>query len=609
MWLQISVVIVVLFFAITYCLIKFRVWQSFRTKTAGNVQLKDLALILLITIPYSFLSFYHLGSFKNQQMWYGNLPNKFIALKFAQPQQLGEVSFFACTVNGDFKIEGFTDNLRNTPIMLANQNDGKSKLNVICAWRVFQISSEAKFSQLKLTVISPQLNISKMLVRDHNQQIINQFQVSAGFVNKLDDISNLFVHAESEVKNYKKATLYLDAPYTAYSAMFFDDPSYAMMAYNYLEKIPYFNTAHPQLGILIISLGIILFGMNPFAWRFMSLASGVFLLPLIYLLAQKIFNNRRLSFFATLLMALDFMHFTISRLAVIEPFVTLFLLLGIYFFHNYLSFRFVNWRKAYRNLFYAGIYFGLAVATKWTAMFSLLFIFAYGIKVELFDVERYHHKLALFKLILLWLLIWLIIPFGIYLLSYIPFFIIAKPDNIWSLFGHLQYVMWHDHTVLMVQGKNPGARWWTWPLDLFPQSIYFWFNPTSLRSHSIVLMGNPIIYWVSILAIPSFAYYCFRAKYSKFLLVVICALWLPYIFIKRVELLYYFYAITPFVFIAISWWLSRLYSASSYGKKLVYGYFLLVGLAFIMFYPVISGIEINRTYVFYWLHWFKTWWF
>ena len=608
MWLQIYLVVIVFVITCTYCAIKFKIWKSISNFFGNSVLCaKDWLLISLIIIPYLLLSFYHLGSFTNKQMWYGNLPNKFIALNFSKPTQLSEVSFYACTVNGNYKIEGIT--AAQSIQLLATQDDSKSKLNVICAWRVYPISTIAKFTQLKLTIISPQLNISKMLVKDQNQQVINQFQVNASFDNKIDDIANLFVHSDSEVQNYKKATLYLDAPYTAYTAMFFDDPSYAMMAYNYLEKIPYFNTAHPQLGILLIGIGILCFGMNPFAWRFMSVMNGVFLLPLIYLLAQKIFNNRRLSFFATLLLALDFMHFTINRLAVIEPFVTTFLVLEIYFFYNYISSRFVDWQKSYRNLFYAGICFGLAVATKWTAMFSLALIFAYGIKVEIFNARYHYTKLSLIKLIWWWLLIWLLIPCGIYFISYIPFFSIAKPNGLWSLFGQLQYTMWHDHTVLMVQTHNSGARWWSWPLDLFPQSLYFWFDPATLKSHSIVLMGNPVIYWLSILAVPYFCFYSHRHKITQFLSVAIFALWLPYVFIKSFELLYYFYAITPFVFIIIAWWLDRIYATSSLGKKLVYGYFFIAGFIFILFYPVISGIEVNRAYVFYWLHWFKTWWF
>ena len=88
--------------------------------------------------------------------------------------------------------------------------------------------------------------------------------------------------------------------------------AHGLRAHSRLE--PYENT-HPPLGKLIISLGIRMFGMNPFGWRFMGTLFGVLMLPILYHLLKRLFGSTFLCTAGTVLFAFDFMHYVQTRIA------------------------------------------------------------------------------------------------------------------------------------------------------------------------------------------------------------------------------------------------------------------------------------------------------
>ena len=100
--------------------------------------------------------------------------------------------------------------------------------------------------------------------------------------------------------------------------------------------------------------------MNPFGWRIAGTLFGVAMIPVMYMFGKKIFGDRFLSFCAAFLMMFDFMHFTQSRIATIDVYVTFFVILMFYFMYDY----FVNksyetgFRKSLKPLFLSGLFFG-----------------------------------------------------------------------------------------------------------------------------------------------------------------------------------------------------------------------------------------------------------
>ena len=131
------------------------------------------------------------------------------------------------------------------------------------------------------------------------------------------------------------------------------------------------------------------------------------------------------------------------------------------------------------------------------------------------------------------------------------------------------------------------------------------------RPNTIVLMGNPAIYWLSIPATLLILYTWLknRTNYvAASILIAIFAQYLPFALIKRLSFLYYFYPTTPFIILAITYTLKLVFTSKNKSHIYVaYAYIGLVILLFVLFFPVLSGIEIPRTYTVNTLWFLKSW--
>ena len=94
--------------------------------------------------------------------------------------------------------------------------------------------------------------------------------------------------------------------------------------------MPIYETTHPPLGKDFIMLGIALFGMTAFGWRCAGTLFGVLLVPLAWCFARRLTRKPWVAATAGVLLALDFMRFSQSRLATIDIYGTFFILLGAY---------------------------------------------------------------------------------------------------------------------------------------------------------------------------------------------------------------------------------------------------------------------------------------
>lgn len=112
---------------------------------------------------------------------------------------------------------------------------------------------------------------------------------------------------------------------SAMNGTYFDEIYHGRTAYEMIHKLYCYENTHPPLGKIFIACGVLMFGMNPFGWRFMGTLFGVFMVPIIYLFAKRFFNKEWISIVTTLLFAFDFMHFVQTRIATIDVFVTLLL--------------------------------------------------------------------------------------------------------------------------------------------------------------------------------------------------------------------------------------------------------------------------------------------
>ena len=159
---------------------------------------------------------------------------------------------------------------------------------------------------------------------------------------------------------------------TCLNGMYFDETYHARTAYELLHGMEIYERSHPPLGKLIIALGICLFGMTPFGWRFMPTLFGAAMLPVLYILAKRLFRRSDYAFCAAALLALDTMHFAQSRIATLDGILVFFILLMYLFMTDYLQTDLFTaaLEKQLLPLGACGLSFGLGVAVKWPALFA-----------------------------------------------------------------------------------------------------------------------------------------------------------------------------------------------------------------------------------------------
>ncbi len=110
-------------------------------------------------------------------------------------------------------------------------------------------------------------------------------------------------------------------------------------------------------------------GSNGFAWRLAGVLAGSILVALVYLLAATMFSRRRIAVLAAAFVAIDGMSFAMSRIAMNDIFVTLFIVAAYLVFWQVWSGRWA--RSAWWALPLTGVLIGLAAATKWVGFYAL----------------------------------------------------------------------------------------------------------------------------------------------------------------------------------------------------------------------------------------------
>lgn len=143
---------------------------------------------------------------------------------------------------------------------------------------------------------------------------------------------------------------------------------------------------HPEVGKWLIALGEWAFGMDPTGWRMASAVVGSLMVLVMCRFATRVTGSVLLGWVAGLLLALDGLHLVLSRLALLDIFLAFFLLGAVHcvvadrqWFRARLAAlapdgTATGWgpRVLWRPwLLAAGVWFGLAAGTKWTALYPL----------------------------------------------------------------------------------------------------------------------------------------------------------------------------------------------------------------------------------------------
>ena len=137
------------------------------------------------------------------------------------------------------------------------------------------------------------------------------------------------------------------------NSSYFDEIYHVRTAIEHQKDIWPYEVSHPPLGKLIIGIGISLFGVTPFGWRFMGTLFGVLMLPVMYVFLKKLFGGKVVPVLGTVIFAADFMHYVQTRIATIDTYAVFFILLMYLFMYLWCE----DGKKRYLAL--SGLFFGI----------------------------------------------------------------------------------------------------------------------------------------------------------------------------------------------------------------------------------------------------------
>ena len=409
---------------------------------------------------------------------------------------------------------------------------------------------------------------------------------------------------------------------TYMNSMYFDEIYHGRTAYELLHGLPVYEWTHPPLGKELMALGVAAFGMTPFGWRFSGTLVGVLMLPAIFLLARVLFKRPWAALLSALLFALDEMHLAQTRIATIDSYAVLFILLMTACMVRYMQMSLLtDGNRTLVPLGLSGLFMGLACASKWTGIYGgvgLAVLFFWTVARRVCEVRRAQRDLprkeaeALRALLTRRLAVtlgccvvfFIVVPFVIYVLSYIPHFSAAGGLTPMRFLKE-QERMFKYHADL-TSPHSYESRWFDWLLGFRPVWYYGDHNAPEGLASSIQCFGNIAIWWPSLLALVALAATWLRRVLGRkeagdpvpaILLIGYLAQLVPWMFIERSTFLYHYFPSLAFAILALVYWLVRLHDR--FGKRagvLIAVYALVALVVFALYYPFATGETMTRTY-------------
>ncbi len=413
---------------------------------------------------------------------------------------------------------------------------------------------------------------------------------------------------------------------------------------------------HPPLGKWMIAAGELVSGTGSYGWRVSSAVTGTASVMLLAVIVQLLFGSPIWTFTGGLLLAVESMNFVQSRTAMLDIFVTFWIVLG--FVLLLLDRRWIERRTAERAgphaqpapvdaapaagapdpeaalppapepagrapsplwrpwRFAAGAALGAGFATKWSALTAIAAVVALSFIWEVTRRRRSGSGRPILESIPAegfgLVLAFVVVPALVYVASYVGWFAHFG----WSLreWSHLQAAIFDYHRHLQTTDPATGepvhaylSQAWKWIL-LYRPVLYYAHYENGLRQ-VIYTNGNPAIFWGALLSIPYVAYLWIQDRdwRAGFAVVAIAGLYLPWFLVSRPQFLFYATPITPFFVLACVLALKRLSEirlqglpSTANGVRSVRPYvpvaigFVVVAVGlFVWFWPVLTGGPIS----------------
>ncbi|MFF2364867.1 dolichyl-phosphate-mannose--protein mannosyltransferase [Streptomyces sp. NPDC058122] len=385
---------------------------------------------------------------------------------------------------------------------------------------------------------------------------------------------------------------------------------------------------HPPIGKYVIGLGEWMFGFNPFGWRFMTALLGTLSVLLLCRIGRRLFRSTFLGCLAGLLMAVDGLHFVMSRTSLLDGVLMFFVLAAF-------GCLVVDRDRARARLaaalpadeyglvrpdadiaettrlgwrpwrWTAGLMLGLAIGTKWNGLYILA---AFCVLAVLWDAAsrrvagaRSPYVAALKRDTGITFLATVPVALAVYLVSWTGW--ILSPDNgkggyfrnwavtdgkggNWTFLPDWLRSLWHyEHEVYKfhVGLSSPHtyqSNPWSWIVAGRPVS-YFYESPLPGKdgcpadagdkcAREVLALGTPLLWWAACFAVLYVLWrWAFRRDWRAGAIACgIAAGYLPW-FMYQERTIFFFYAVVfvPFLCLAVTMMIGAILGPPGSGER------------------------------------------
>jgi len=362
-------------------------------------------------------------------------------------------------------------------------------------------------------------------------------------------------------------------------------------------------------------------GFNTFGWRIAACLFGTLCIPMMYLLARRLWPNRLFAIAAATLACFDGMFFIQSRIGMIDIFPIFFILCAYFLFLVHIQSKSFNGSMI--SLMALGFVLGIGIAAKWivlAAWASIVFFMLLRIVLRSLHFEfgppgwpflswRRDSQSTIFNVfwptyLAVAVIALVIVPIGIYVVSWYPFFARGQFHNLTDLINY--QVMSYNYHKNLTATHPYGSPPWSWPLLSRPVLYYaeysglgtdmFTGQPLIARMSNL---GNPWIWWTSLPCVASLPYFIIRHRSfpAAVILLGFVTQYLPWWPITRVLFMYHMFGGLIFMVLALAFVLVYLAETLPRPNRqlVVAGHLAVAVLFFGYFYPVWTGVPISES--------------
>jgi len=536
---------------------------------------KDRLPVLLITLIYACTAFFQLGDLSAPQEFTDFGDGKTVSIQISgSPVRAQTLRYYCGLGTGGYNVEASTDGVNWSTLWQHKDENGKvtgwywadaegyepsyaleQGYNQLFKWIDIELDNPIDIQYLRITGRAD----NKWLPNGENQKVLE-----LGRLALVDGSGQAvpFNWGRTDGDTGEVATLFaaMGVPdkSTWHNSTYFDEIYHARTAKEHIDGLYPYEVTHPPLGKLILGIGIRLFGMTPFGWRFMGTLFGVLMLPLLYVFLKNLFGKTAVAACGTTLFAAEFMHLTQTRIATIDTY-GVFFILGMYFFlYRYLTLPAgTPFRKGALPLFLSGLLWGIGVSSKWTVIYgglglAVLYFMGFYQKLRDWPQEARGEKGKWVAATLSFsVLVFILMPLTIYTLSYLPYarslgvdlslgntlhglaeglgllfhnvldkltgaagaegYVAASipQDSLGGIMANNQWYMLTYHQG--VTSSHPYSSWWfQWIVDGRP-ILYYMDNGVTGYTTRFAAFANPILCWTGLGAILA----CFAASFRR----------------------------------------------------------------------------------------------